>query len=174
MALKEKSKHPVLKFLIIVGLILTVVGVSIFGYYRMKFEREIEESNNPQQIVDAFLQALMTNDLRFAKKLVLPEQKELIDQWKAETGHRAYGCPANWNLDDLFEPFAWGVGGSGTIDDNTVTVDSSYGCSNSDYSIRIERVIVKYDGMNWKITHWDKICESSAEENSPRACYPKD
>ena len=174
MASTEKSKHSTLRLLIIAALVLALVCVGVFGYYRIQFEKQIEGSNNPQQIVGAFLEALAANDLRFAKKLVMPEQKAAIDQWETETKRQSHSCPGNWNLDDLLEPVVWGVGGSGVIDDYTVRVDSSYGCSNNGYSIRIEGVIVKYDGQNWRITAWDKICESSDEQESPRICYPKD
>ena len=157
---------------VIAALLLVVAGA--FGYSRIRFEKQIQQSDNPREIVDAFLQALMTNNLRFAKELVTPEQSELIDQWKVETNHQSRSCPANWNFEDLSEPFAWGVGGSATINDSTIVVDSSYGCSNNDYSIRIEQATVRYDGKNWRIAHWDRICESSNAEHVSRICFPKD
>ncbi|MFN8414109.1 MAG: hypothetical protein U0Z26_17145 [Anaerolineales bacterium] len=172
--ISKEKRHPILRVLLIIVLALILVCLGVFGYSRVKFEQQIQNSNNPQEIVDAFLQALMTNNLRFAKKLVTSEQIKNLDQWKANMRHSAYDCPGSWSLDDILASTAWGVGGSGLIDENTMRVDSSYGCNNNNYSIRIEGVIVQYDGRNWRITHWDRICESSAEENSPRICYPND
>ena len=170
----KKTKHFNLKFLPLGALLFALMGAGVFGYYRARYERQILQSNDPQQIVDAFAEALMNNNFRFAKKLVVFEQTGSIDQWKADANHEAHNCPRNWGVDDIFEPYAWGVGGSGVIDDNTVRVDSSFGCNDSGYSIRIEGVIVKYDGEKWRITDWDNICESSDERDSPRVCYSKD
>ena len=177
MTTTEKRKLPILKFLSLVILLFALICLGVFGYYRAKYERQILLSKEPQQIVDAFIEALMRNNFRFAEKLIVSEQKGSIDKWEADTNHKPHNCPGsgNWSLDDfLVEPFEWGVSGSEVVDDNTVIVDSSFGCSYSGYSIRIESVIVKYDGEYRRITDWDKICESSDEYDSPRVCYPKD
>ena len=170
----EKTKRPIRKFLSIAALLFALMCVGGFGYNRAKYEKQILQSNDPQQVVDAFVEALMSNNVRFAEKLVVAEHKGSIDKWKVNTNHTSHSCPGNWSLDDFLEPYAWGVGGSGEIDGSTVMVDSSFGCNNSGYSIRIEGAIVKYDGENWRITDWDTICESSDEHDSPRVCYPKD
>jgi len=176
MTTAEKTKRPILRFLSLIALLFALICLGVFGYYRAKYERQILQSKEPEQIVGAFVEALMSNNFRFAEKLVVSEQKGSIDKWKADTNHKSHDCPGsgNWSLDDFLEPFEWGVSGSGVIDDNTVRVDSSFGCNYSGYSIRIEGVIVKYNGKNWRITDWDKICESSDEYDSPRVCYPKD
>ena len=84
MASAEKERYPVLKFLIILALVMMLVCACAFGVYPLVFKKGIQKSHDPHQIAFAFLRALMTNDLRFAKTLVGPEQKLLIDQWKAE------------------------------------------------------------------------------------------
>src|SRR6266498_797825 len=158
MASTEKVKHQILRFLIIVVLVLMLVCIGAFGYYRLRSEKQTQQSNDPHQIAYSFLQALMTNNLRFAKKLVVPEQKLRIDQWKADTQHQSINCP--WDLNDLYEEVAWYAGGASNIDDRTVSGDYIYACSKNGYSIEIEGVIIKHDGKIWIITGWDKICES--------------
>jgi len=181
MVSKEKAKHPVLKLLIILVLTLMLVCMGAFGFFQIKYEKQIQQSNNPRLIVDTFLEALMQNDLRFAKKLVMHDQKVLIDRWKTDTNHQPRYCPGiwtfhdlNWSIDDLFEQVAWTVSDSSKIDDNTIAFDSVYRCTRNDYLIHIEGLIVKYNGKDWKITRWDRICESSSEENAHEICYPKD
>ena len=168
----KKAKLSILRLAIISIVTLTLVFMGVSRYNQMKFETRIQESKDPQEIVDAFLQALMTNNFQFAEKLVVSGQKQHIEQWKKDTNHKPQACLENSSLRDIFEPYAGGVGGSGMINDYTAFVDSSYSCLNNDYSIWIEAAIVKYDGVNWRITHWDKICESSAEGDSPDICFP--
>jgi len=172
----EKTKRPIRRFLSIAVLLFVLMCVGAFGYYRAKYEKQILQSKEPQQIVGAFVEALMGNNFRFAEKLVVPEQKESIEKWKADTNHKSHNCPGsgNWSLDNFLEPFEYGVSSSDEIDDNTVKVNSSFGCNYSGYSIRIKSAIIKFDGENWRITDWDTICESSDEHDSPRVCYPKD
>ena len=167
-----KPKQRVLKFVVIVALSLALICIGAYGFFQIKYESHILRSKDPQKIVDAFVEALMNNKLRFAKKLVVPEQQVKINQWEADTNHEAHDCPGDWNFDHL-DPIAWGGGGSGVIDDNTVRVNSAYGCYNNGYSISIEDAIVKFDGRHWRITDWDKICESSDKHGSPRICYPE-
>jgi hypothetical protein len=172
MAPEEKVNYLlILRVLIITILILMLLCIGFFGYDRMVFEKQIQQSNEPDQIGRAFLQALMTNHLRFAKKLVVPEQKLRIDQWKADTQHQSIHCP--WNLDDVlgYEMVEWYSGGASYIDDRTVSGYYIDACSKNGYSIEVEGLIMKHDGKNWMIMHWDKICESH-EYDSLRVCYP--
>jgi hypothetical protein len=171
MASTENTKHQILRVLIIVVLVLVLGCIGAFGYYQLRFEKQTQQSNDPHQIAYSFLQALMTNNLRFAKKLVVPQQKLRIDQWKADTQHQSTNCP--WGLDDLYEEVAWYAGSASNIDDSTMSGDYIYACNKNGYSIEIEGVIIKHDGKIWEITGWDKICES-AEYDSPRICFPKD
>ncbi len=170
----QKSKRSKLFIIIgyIVGFIL-ICGIVINTKRRESRLQKIN-SDNPQIVVDTFLDAIRENDLRLAKELITLDQQEHIDEWIAISNHKPFDCPIEWGrgLGAFIEPIAGGVGGQYETENNTISVDSSYFCYNNGSSIRIEGAIVNYNENKWKITGWDKICESSPEYASQEICCP--
>jgi hypothetical protein len=130
-------------------------------------------SNEPGMMVDEFLKALIENNLKLAKELVIPEQQERIDKWKAESKHKAFECPYMWKwiLSDPLQTTAWGGRGETEFDDKTREIDITYGCSFNNRKMSVEKVVVKFDGSVWIITNWEMICETPPAYGEEEICY---
>ena len=131
-------------------------------------------SDDPGDVVDVFIYALRIDDLDLAKELIIPEQRERLEKWVTISHHKPFDCPPDWRLGFgvLVEPYAGGSSGYGTIENNMTRVGSSFFCYNNNSYLGIENAIVIYNGAQWKINDWDKICESPADYDAPRICYP--
>ena len=175
-----KTSSTKLKFLVIA---LIIIGVLIaknaipwdrFGDQKVRAQEiRLYYSNEPGMMVDVFLHALIDNNVRLAKELVIPEKQDRIDKWKTESNHKAFECPYIWKwiLIDPLQTTAWGGTGEIEIDGKTREIESTYGCSFNNRKMSVEKVIVKFDGAVWLITDWEMICETPPSHGDEETCY---
>jgi hypothetical protein len=168
-------------FILTTVMLITLIGGSIM-IYRARAAQELRERQNrqlasedPGDIVEAFIDALRTGDIAFAKELLVPDQRQHLDEWIVTSHHVAFECPGSpywFDFNSIVSSGGTGYGhGDGDIRDEIVDADSGYYCNFSESSIEIESALVQYDAPFWKITGWDSICVSAPEKDSPKLCY---
>ncbi len=115
------------------------------------------DRNDCGEVADAFWRALLENDSRMAKSLVIPEQWSRIDTWMA--GRKAFYCNA-WDLDD-----EWGDGGgSQTFGEEGWQAGYTYWCWPKRYSLSIDDIILKPTEEGCQVIQWGKVCEDRGRE----------
>ncbi len=178
MQILRKPRRFILTTVIIVALIGSAIMI-----YRARVAQELRERQNrqlasedPGDIVSAFIDALRTGDIAFAKELLVPDQRQHLDEWIVASHHVAFECPDSpywFDFNSIISSGGTGYGdGDGDIREEIVDVDSSYYCNFSESSIKIESALVQYFAPFWRITGWDRICVSAPEKDSPKICYP--
>jgi hypothetical protein len=183
MSISQKNKRFVSCAAIILAItaIFIVSLVTFINQATQAQQDQLINSNDPSIVVQTFLHALGKSNFELAKKMVIPEQYLIINKWATESNHRSFECLYSSNngngfLDVLNQTPESGGSSYELTEDNKAIADAIFGCTLTNSSIEITGVVLVRNDSIWKITHWNQICESSAdaEDDAPPICYEFD
>jgi hypothetical protein len=145
-----------LSYLGVVTVVSVVVGIAALAT-QIDLESMGPDRNDCGDVSDAFLRALLKNDSRMAKALVVPEQWSRIDTWMA--GRKKFYC-GGW---DVLEDEIWQGGAYRADGEDEWYADYTYTCWPKRYSLSIDDIILKQTEEGCQVIQWGRVCESGED-----------
>jgi hypothetical protein len=157
----------------LLGAFITAIVAAIGWKVAMKIPvlhaQYAKSSGTPEVVLGTFFRALIEDDLDLAKELVSPELRPRLDQWKIESQYTELHCPCTecrGMHSSRSNPIV-----TYTTPDQAVSEIMEFSCWYGDgASLSLWDTTLEYDGHEWLVTDWKKICTETSKFMSMK-CY---